>query len=141
MPGAISGIPSPFIGPQPAQADPGRTALRQLRGVDLLNALTALPGESIREFVAGNPAAIQALESNPPAASDVAVWWSSTDPSGLAALEHAAPGLVGNLEGVPYAARDDLNRSSLSDLAKAIHSGFAPGLGAPSTTISRRDCT
>ena len=129
VPSAISGIPSPFIGPQPAQADPERTALRRLRGVDLLNALTALPGESIREFVAGNPAAIQALESNPPAASDVAIWWSSTDPSGLSALEHAAPGLVGNLEGVPYAARDDLNRSSLSDLAKATHQRLRAGVG------------
>ncbi len=127
--GAIAGVPSPFIGPQPAQVDPARTALLQLRGADLLTALTALPEKSIREFVAGNPAAIKALETNPPAASEVAVIWSSADPGGLAALEHAAPGLVGNLEGVPYAARDDLNRASLSDISKAIHQRLHAGVG------------
>jgi hypothetical protein len=60
----------------------------------------------------------------PPSAAVVESWWNGLDPSTQARVVRNAPYLVGNLEGVPYAVRDDANRAYLSS---ALHAARAAG--------------
>lgn len=50
--------------------------------------------------------------------AQVSDWWSTLGPSRQNALVRAMPGVVGNLEGVPYSTRDTANRLTLQ---RAIH--------------------
>ncbi|TWX37227.1 hypothetical protein ES689_11210 [Frigoribacterium sp. ACAM 257] len=53
-------------------------------------------------------------------AAVVSSWWAALDPSRQLALVARVPGLVGNLEGVPYTARDDANRLFLVAARAAV---------------------
>src|ERR1700712_548256 len=53
--------------------------LLHARGTALLSALPPLSGWGVCFSVAAHPAAVPHLLAPPPAASDVATWWTSTD--------------------------------------------------------------
>jgi hypothetical protein len=53
-------------------------------------------------------------------AADVATWWAGLDGSRQLTLVARVPGLVGNLEGVPYATRDDACRLFLVAARAAV---------------------
>jgi hypothetical protein len=53
------------------------------------------------------------LASRPPAAASVGAWWAGIPNAKQKDLIAVAPGVVGNLEGVPYTVRDRANRTSL----------------------------
>ena len=65
------------------------------------------------------------------APATVLAWWESLDRVHQDRLTTALPGLVGNLEGVPYAARDTANRSFLSDAVAALDIRLAGGSTSP----------
>ncbi len=54
-------------------------------------------------------------QDHPPAAADVAAWWTGLDTDTRARLVASAPAVVGNLDGVPYDVRDRANRRTLAD--------------------------
>ncbi len=100
--------PKPFIGPIPSQ-DPQQL----VQGTRLLQQLSLLPESSIAQFVNANPATIAELIAKPPVASQVTGWWTSLSPGAQSAMMAASPSLVGNLDGVPFTARDQANRQLL----------------------------
>lgn len=100
--------PKPFIGPIPSQ-DPQQL----VQGTRLLQQLSLLPQSSIAQFVAANPDTIATLIAKPPVADQVTGWWTSLSPKTQSALMAATPSLVGNLDGVPFTARDEANRQLL----------------------------
>jgi pimeloyl-ACP methyl ester carboxylesterase len=89
------------------------TPLDRLHGIALLDRLDSLPRGDVRIFLDTHPEAVAELLASPPRAADVAAWWDGAPLSGRGILRSLAPELVGNLEGVPYAARDAANREVL----------------------------
>ncbi len=121
--------PQPFVGPEPVFVGPEvpgvSTALAAsptegVQGTRVLSQIALLPGGEVAAFVRDNPTAIQSLIVNPPQARDVALWWNSMGVDSRSALRTAAPELVGNLDGVPYATRDQANRSVLSTTMRQL---------------------
>lgn len=91
--------------------------LDRLQGIALLDRLDSLPRGDVRLFLNGHPEVIRELLAAPPRAADVAAWWGNAPVAGREVLSSLAPELIGNLEGVPYSARDEANREVL-DLAR-----------------------
>jgi hypothetical protein len=65
------------------------------------------------------------------APSTVLAWWESLGEARQHRLAMTLPGLVGNLEGVPYDVRDEANRAFLDDAADALDSRLAGGSARP----------
>ncbi len=103
--------PTPFIGPELSSAQDSPEQIVQ--GTRLLQQLSLLNVSSLRDYLTANPGAIEVLLAHPPAATDVTMWWSSLDSDHRSALRSASPRLVGNLDGIPYQARDLANREVL----------------------------
>lgn len=109
--------------PAPARAgdrEPDRSVSDAVRlaershGPALLDALTTFDAAQLRAVDAS--ATVQAtVYDAPPQAAAVADWWSGLDPAARRRIEANAPAITGNLEGVPYAVRDDANRAFLAD--------------------------
>jgi pimeloyl-ACP methyl ester carboxylesterase len=124
-----SGIPQPFIGPDPVGGGSSLEAIARLDGVGLLDQLVDLTPSERSEFVALYPDVIGELAASPPAASDVVTWWSHTPTVARNQLAADLPGVVGNLEGVPYAQRDAANRAFLAQTANDIRAQLDAGVG------------
>lgn len=139
---AVGAAPAWMVASTGAPGDPvggSATPLDRLHGIALLDRLDAMPRGDVRAFLDAHPDAITQLLSAPPAASEVAGWWSTAPASGRAVLRSLAPELVGNLEGVPYAARDLANRSVLDAAADALDAQLDGTLGrAERTELSTR---
>jgi hypothetical protein len=121
--------PQPFIGPDPVGGGSSLDSIARLDGVGLLDQLVDLtPGER-SEFAELYPEVLGELTASPPAPMDVATWWAHTP--GPAARDLAAdlPGVVGNLEGVPYGVRDVANRAFLEQTVDGIHAQLDAGVG------------
>lgn len=101
----------------------------RLQGIALLDRLGALPRSEVRTFLATHPERVGELLAAPPLASDVAAWWNGAPVSGRSALRTLAPELIGNLEGVPYAARDLANRAVLDAAQRQLDDRLAGALG------------
>ncbi len=124
-----SGVPQPFIGPDPVGGGSSLATIARLDGVALLDQLVDLtPGER-SEFIGLYPEVIGELATSPPAATAVATWWERTPAASAAALSNDLPSVVGNLEGVPYAVRDTANRDFLADTVSDIHAQLDVGVG------------
>ena len=126
LPAPEQGVPAPFIGPRPE--GPGAD-LPQLRGTALLSGLAVLSRSELREFARENSDAVADLVANPPAARDVAAWWAGSSRTGRSALLATLPGLIGQLEGLPYAVRDDANRKLLSVSERDIRDRMSGSIG------------
>lgn len=70
--------------------------------------------DAVAELLREHPDWERMLRAHPPGASDVAAWWRTLDSARADALISGAPLIVGNLEGVDYASRDDANRLALT---------------------------
>ena len=126
--------PYPNVGPQPgsvniAAARVPFAKLAGLHGVELLDQLALLSRAQLDSFVTKHPQSVDALLANPPAASEVASFWSQTTTDQHEKLLSAAPRLVGTLEGFPYQVRDAANRVNLRETEKSIRSQLAAGVG------------
>lgn len=126
LPAPEQGVPAPFIGPRP---DGPAADLPQLHGTALLSGLAVLSRGELREFVRENSDAVADLVSNPPAAQDVAAWWAGSSWSSRSVMLDALPGVIGQLEGLPYAVRDDANRDLLSQTESNIRDRIAGSIG------------
>jgi hypothetical protein len=129
-----AGDPDPDVAPQPGAAniEAARVPLAQLpslHGVELLDQLALLTRPQLMGFVSAHPASVDALLASPPAAGEVAAFWSQTTDAQHANLLAAAPRVVGGLEGFPYSVRDTANRTNLADAEKAIRHRLAEGVG------------
>lgn len=126
---APAGVPKPFIGPDPVGGGSSLDTVARLDGVALLDELVRLTPSERSEFLQVHPETITQLTSAPPAAADVATWWSRTLPAARLALIGDLPAVVGNLEGVPYAVRDGANRAYLTDTIFGIRAQLDAGVG------------
>lgn len=126
---APAGVPQPFVGPDPVGGGSSLDALARLDGVTLLDQLVRLTPSARSEFIELHPEEIGALTVAPPAATAVTTWWSRTSPIARAALSTELPGVIGNLEGVPYAVRDLANRSFLTATVFGIRAQLDAGVG------------
>ena len=70
-----------------------------------------------------------AWSRNPPAARDVAAWWEGSTWSSRNAMLDALPGVLGQLEGLPYAVRDNANRKLLSQSERDIRNRMSGSIG------------
>lgn len=122
-------VPQPFIGPDPVGGGSSLETIARLDGVALLDQLVRLSSAERSEFVARHADTIAGLTVKPPAAASVTTWWSRTPAPLRAALSRDVPGIVGNLEGVPYAVRDVANRAFLAETVVDIRSRLAAGVG------------
>ncbi len=124
----VQGVPAPFIGPRPD--GPGAADLPQLSGTALLSGLAELSRAEVRDFTKQHPDAVAGLVTNPPAARDVAAWWDGTAAGERATLVGAMPpGVVGQLEGLPYGVRDAANRNLLAQSERDIRDRMAGSIG------------
>jgi hypothetical protein len=114
--------PLPYVGPQPG-ADPSEL----VQGTRLLQQLSLLSATGIGDYVQAHPEAVAGLLANPPAALDVTTWWKALDLQQRTALRSGTPQLVGNLDGVPFSARDLANRSVLSSTMKELEATIEGG--------------
>lgn len=111
-------------------AVPDLSRLTSTRGTQLLRGLGALPAAETARALAANPQLVERTLARPPAPRQVDRWWSSLDSATQLSLVSAAPRLVGNLDGVPYAMRDMANRSHLKSVVNALELTDPMSLGA-----------
>ncbi len=110
-----------------------------LTATGLLNAVADLSAEELDAMAAANPVLRTRLANMDPAT--VNAWWTAMDPDDPGALfsdrQRAAlellPAFFGNLEGIPYTARDHANRialdSEIAELTAAIAAADVAGQG------------
>ena len=130
--------PDPNVGPQPGSVNISAARvplakLPSLHGVELLDQLALLTRSQLSSFVTDHAGSVDALLAEPPAAVDVATFWSQTSSSQHRNLLSAAPRLVGGLEGFPYEVRDAANRTNLTDAENRIRHQLAAGVGRAAT--------
>lgn len=127
--GVSTGVPQPFIGPDPVGGGSSLDTIARLDGVALLDQLVRLDTGERTRFVDQHPEAIEGLLATPPSASAVTTWWTRTPTSARAALTADLPGVIGNLEGLPYTVRDAANRAFLTDTVFGIRAQLEAGVG------------
>jgi hypothetical protein len=130
--------PDPNVGPQPGSvnieaARVPAAKLPSLHGVELLDQLALLTRSQLGSFVTNHAASVDALLASPPAAAEVATFWSQTTSAQHDKLLSAAPRVVGGLEGFPYEVRDAANRVNLADTEAGIRRQLAAGVGRAAT--------
>jgi len=132
--------PAPNVGPQPGAGGVNIPAARvplaklpSLHGVELLDQLALLTRSQLSSFVTHHPQSVDALLASPPAATEVASFWSQTTSAQHETLLAAAPRVVGGLEGFPYEVRDAANRVNLTTAEKGIRQQLASGVGRAAT--------
>jgi len=106
--------------------DPGSDDPQRSRALTVLDSLATLSRSQLESW-ANDTSAVADLLAAPPAATDVADWWSGTDASARLRLVAAAPEVVGNLEGMPYTVRDEANRDFLADSVASVSAQLADG--------------
>jgi hypothetical protein len=81
--------------------------------LSVLGSISRLRLAEVPSFVSTHRAELDRMLTSPPRAADVSAAWTLLDPARRAELVHAAPHVVGNLEGVPYAVRGQANALDL----------------------------
>jgi hypothetical protein len=118
---------SSLWGFQPSSVSPAM--LRSLTGQTLLTQLGLLPHEQLAAFAKANPAVIHSLIVHPPQAATVNEWWTALSATDRSAFAASAPQLAGNLDGVPFAVRNEANRSYLAKSIARAESALSAGIG------------
>lgn len=114
------------------------TSLSSITGTPLLHALTAMPPTAVTVFVEENPQLLYALLDAPPAATQVSGWWAGLDDVARHNMALSAPELVGNLDGIPYAVRNDVNRSELRSTIRELElEGLDAGRAIATQNLNR----
>ena len=129
----------PLPVPPAASAEAGVASVSSLRGIAFLERIADLSSDDAAAAFAASPDAVRALAVNPPAAEAVASWWASAPNRARGAAISAIPSLIGNLQGVPFTARDIVNRSVLETEQEMLTAALAGGVGrAERTELSTR---
>lgn len=93
-------------------------ALAALTPAQALGLAETLTPAQLADLVRHDPRLLDDLKKAGPAA--VAAWWKATSPAGRAWWAAHEPALIGNLDGVDYTTRDQINRKLLpGDIAAA----------------------
>lgn len=79
----------------------------------VLGAVAGIDAASLPTFLDANRAKLENLLRQTPAPADISRLWKLIDPAKQKLLIHAAPHVVGNLEGVPYDVRGQANALDL----------------------------
>jgi hypothetical protein len=122
-------LDSTLHGALPAPSAPGSTAfasaLGKLAAIDptsanssLIQTLQRLTPAELAALVAEDPGVLQQFWQHPPAPDTVANWWKGLTPEQQAGFEKAAPGVLGNLAGLPYALRNRCNLAAYKNALK-----------------------
>jgi hypothetical protein len=125
----VTAVPSPEQAAWAAFTDPSNDSPadpQASRALTVLDTLTSLSPAQLAAW-ADDPAAVAQLTTAPPTAVRVSQWWSATDAAARIRLIENAPGVFGNLEGVPYIVRDAANRRFLEGRISAIEQTLADG--------------
>lgn len=85
--------------------------------MSVLGAVAGVDASALPSFLDANRTKLESLLRQAPAPADVGRVWKLIDPAKQNLLIHAAPHVVGNLEGVPY---DIRGRANALDLAQTI---------------------
>ncbi len=101
----------------------------QLAGQALLSQIALFDEQQLREFDEQNPEVVRQLLLDPPPAEQVGAWWASLPASVQHHLHDAAPEMVGNLPGVPFATRDSANRRLLTETISQLEGRLESGAG------------
>lgn len=95
---------------------------------EALAALAGVPSDELALLLKERPDLVTLLQRAD--AETVAPWWSALDADQRDALIHAAPAVIGNLEGVAYGDRDTANRvyldEQLADAESALKKAQEP---------------
>jgi hypothetical protein len=89
-------------------------------GLDLLQAIGTVDRATLIGFADAHPEAIDGLLDEQPPAAVVTSWWAGVEPRQRRVVIAALPGLVGNLDGIPFAVRDAANRQYLAHLIDGL---------------------
>jgi hypothetical protein len=100
-----------------------------MEGVALLRQLSVQPRSELARFFAGNADSVRSLLASPPSPTTVTAWWESVPPAWKHTIRSAAPELVGNLNGIPFAERSSANRSLLTETLVQLESRLDADLG------------
>lgn len=117
--GALSAPPTPG-------SNAFASALGKLSAIDptastnssLMQTLKRLSPDELAALLAEDPALAQRFWQHPPSPDSVAAWWAGLAPERKAAFQKAAPGVLGNLAGLPYSVRNACNRAVYEDVQK-----------------------
>lgn len=115
--------------------------LQIFSGSATLDTIVRSPASRLGAYLNANPKAIATLLAHPPTASRVAALWASLTPSHQNSLAVTASGLIGNLEGVPFAVRDAANRRYLNSTVAALTKKISVGIGRASILADRHHLT
>jgi len=85
----------------------------------LLEPFGAIAPFDMAAYMSSHAVDLRTLLSAAPPASDVTVWWGGLQDERRHELALTSSSLVGNLDGIPYAARDAANRHALESQAAA----------------------
>lgn len=138
MSAPLTSVASPSVAGASSASAPLRTvslpALRErlplMRGTELLSSLATLPAHETAALLAESPSLVERTLANPPAARQVDRWWASLGTAEQRSMASAAPQLIGNLDGVPYAMRDLANRNHLRAVVNELELTDPASLGA-----------
>ncbi|WP_159078184.1 alpha/beta hydrolase [Salinibacterium hongtaonis] len=103
--------------------------LGALDGLALLDGVAHLDRLALGDFATRYASTLSALGENPPESTEVVRWWSQLAQQKRHDLVALVPGLVGNLDGVPYDVRDAANRAYLEITISQIEAGLASAGG------------
>ncbi len=117
IPAALFVDPAQAVSDTVLAVEPAQLA--NLSGLGLLQSLAVMPESAIADYVAGNSEALNALLTAQPATATVSDWWATLGVTSRSAMLLGAPGVVGNLEGVPFGVRDTANRRYLTTSREA----------------------
>ncbi|PJJ71808.1 alpha/beta hydrolase family protein [Diaminobutyricimonas aerilata] len=110
-------LPTRITAADPVAVGGGKSTVQRrlmaVSGTGLLAELGRHSADELAAYVRSDPANLRDLLATPPAPRVVAGWWSGLDRSSRMAVMSGAPGVVGNLEGVPFSVRNTANRSYL----------------------------
>jgi len=110
--------------------------LSRLGGATLLARLAGLSDQQIAHFATEYPEQLAALLRFPPPAPFVTDWWRGLTAEAMLVLTNGVPELVGNLDGIPFRARDFANRIFLARSMERLSSSRASKLVGKSTKLS-----
>lgn len=112
MDGAIAPVPQPQLAAfASAVGKLSRVSVTASVNASLMDALRRLTPEELAVLVAENPELIQQFWKHPPSPDTVATWWAGLGVDARAALQDAAPEILGNLAGLPFEVRATCNRA------------------------------
>ena len=86
----------------------------------LMDTLQTLTPDELKALIAQKPELAQQFWEHPPSPDKVARWWSGLSEDERATWQNAAPGILGNLAGLPYSVRSACNRVVYNEAKKHL---------------------